>query len=171
MGMLQPEPGLLIWMTIAFLIVFGLLARFGFPAIQKTLDERRKYIDSSLEEAAEARRRLDGLQTEMEGVRQEAQKQKSEILKSAADAREKILAEARQRAGEEGERIVAAARLSARNESEAIIREARHQVARLAIAVSERLLRGRLEDIQEQTALAERLLSEIEQSKADNKEV
>ena len=171
MGMLQPEPGLLIWMTIAFLIVFGLLARFGFPAIQKTLDERRKYIDSSLEEATEARRRLEGLQTEMEGVRQEAQKQKSEILKSAADAREKILAEARQRAGEEGERIVAAARLSARNESEAIIREARHQVAQLAIAVSERLLRGRLEDTQEQTALAERLLSEIGQSRADNKEV
>ena len=53
MGLLQPEPGLLIWMTIAFLIVFGLLARFGFPAIQKTLDERKKYIASSLEEAGD----------------------------------------------------------------------------------------------------------------------
>ena len=130
-----------------------------------------KYIASSLEEAGEAQRRLEGLQAEMDVVRQDAQKQKSEILKSAADAREKILAEARQRAGEEGERIVAAARLSAQNESEAIIREARHQVAQLAIAVSERLLRGRLENTQEQTALAERLLSEIEQSNADNKEV
>ena len=44
-------------------------------------------------------------------------------------------------------------------------------MAQLAIAVSERLLRGRLENTQEQTALAERLLSEIEQSNADNKEV
>ena len=100
MGMLRPEPGLLIWMTIAFLIVFGLLARFGFPAIQKTLDDRRKYIDSSLEEAAEARRRLNGRQTEMEGWRQEALNQKAGLLMSAADAREKIRGEARQRAGE-----------------------------------------------------------------------
>ncbi|HIZ86324.1 MAG TPA: F0F1 ATP synthase subunit B [Candidatus Coprenecus stercoravium] len=172
MGLLQPEPGLLIWMTIAFLIVFGVLAKFGFPAIQKTLDERRKYIDSSLEAAGEAQRRLEGLQTEMDGVRQDAYKQKSDILKSAADAREKILAEARQRAGEEGERIIAAARLSARNESEAILREARHQVAMLSVAVSEKILRGKLEDPQAQTALAEKLLSEMERGKAaaDNKE-
>ena len=145
MGLLQPEPGLLIWMTIAFLIVFGLLARFGFPAIQKTLDER-----------------LEGLQAEMDVVRQDAQRQKAEILKSAADAREKILSEARLRAGEESERIIAAARASAQSESEAIIRDARHQVALLSIAISEKLLRSKLEDSQAQTVLAERLLSEME---------
>ena len=30
MGLLQPEPGLLIWMTLAFAVVFILLAKFGF---------------------------------------------------------------------------------------------------------------------------------------------
>ena len=95
-------------------------------------------------------------------MRQEAQKQKSEILKSAADAREKILSEARLRAGEESERIIAAARASAQSESEAIIRDARHQVALLSIAISEKLLRSKLEDSQAQTVLAERLLSEME---------
>ncbi|HIZ86554.1 MAG TPA: F0F1 ATP synthase subunit B [Candidatus Coprenecus pullistercoris] len=167
MGLLQPEPGLLIWMTIAFLIVFGLLAKFGFPAIQKTLDERRKYIDSSLKAADEAQLKLEGLQSEMDGVRQDAYKQKSEILKSASDAREKILAEARQRAGEEGERIIAAARLSARSESEAIIRDARHQVAMLSIAISEKLLRERLDNPKAQTELVEKLFSEMEQKKGD----
>ena len=171
MGLLQPEPGLLIWMTIAFLIVFGLLAKFGFPVIQKTLDERRKYIDSSLEAAGEARRRLDGLEAEMDGMRQEARKERNEILKSAADAREKILSEARQRAGEEGERIIAAARISARNEGEAIVRDARRQVAMLSIAVSEKVLRGRLEDERAQIELVEKLISEIEQKgKVSDKE-
>ena len=171
MGLLQPEPGLLIWMTIAFLIVFGLLAKFGFPVIQKTLDERRKYIDSSLEAAGEARRRLDGLEAEMDGMRQEARTERNEILKSAADAREKILSEARQRAGEEGERIIAAARISARNEGEAIVRDARRQVAMLSIAVSEKVLRGRLEDERAQTELVEKLISEIEQKgKVSDKE-
>lgn len=164
---MQPEPGLLIWMTIAFLIVFGLLAKFGFPAIQKTLDERKKYIDSSLEEAGEARRKMEDLQNEMNGVREDAQKQKTEILKSAAEAREKILSEARQRAEEEGERIITAAKASARNESEAIIRDARHQVALLAISISEKIVRGRLEDTQAQTELAEKLLAEIDRKKED----
>ena len=74
-------------------------------------------------------------------------------------------------AGEEGERIIAAARISARNEGEAIVRDARRQVAMLSIAVSEKVLRGRLEDERAQTELVEKLISEIEQKgKVSDKE-
>ena len=171
MSLLMPDSGLLFWMLVIFLIVLAVLAKWGFPVITSMVDKRRKYIDSSLEAAGEARRRLDGLEAEMDGMRQEARKERNEILKSAADAREKILSEARQRAGEEGERIIAAARISARNEGEAIVRDARRQVAMLSIAVSEKVLRGRLEDERAQTELVEKLISEIEQKgKVSDKE-
>ena len=166
MGLLQPEPGLLIWMTLAFAVVFILLARFGFPVIRKSVERRREYIDSSLAAAGEAQKKLDDLQQEMEAVRMDAERQKSEILRSAVQTREQLIAEARKKAGEEGEKIIAAAKASAQLESDAIIRDARHQVALLSIAISERLLRERLSsDPQSQTALAERLLAEMDPEK------
>ena len=32
-SILTPDLGLLFWMLVAFLVVFGVLAKFGFPAI------------------------------------------------------------------------------------------------------------------------------------------
>ena len=159
---MQPEPGLLIWMTIAFLVVFILLAKFGFPAMLKALDERKEYIDSSLKAAEKAQQKLSGLQSEMDGIRAEAERQKADILRSAAETRAKILSEARARAEEQGERIIAAAKATAETEREAILRDARHQVALLSIAISEKLLRSRLDDEQSQTSLAEKLLEELD---------
>ncbi len=162
MGLLQPEPGLLIWMTLAFLVVFILVARFGFPVILKAIDERKEYIDSSLDAAHKARQKLDNLQSEMDAIRTDAERQKAEILRSAAETREKILSEARSRAEQEGERIIATAKANAETEREAILRDARHQVALLSIAISEKLLRGKLDNEQSQTSLAEKLLEEMD---------
>ncbi len=164
MGLLLPEPGLLIWMTLAFVIVFILLAKFGFPVMLKALNERKEYIDSSLDAASKAETRVKNLQTEMDSIRADAERQKSEILRSAAETREKLLAEARRKAEEEGERIIAAAKTNAEIEREAILRDARHQVALLSIAISEKLLRGKLEDEQSQTSLAEKLLDEMDRN-------
>ena len=159
---MQPEPGLLIWMTIAFLVVFILLAKFGFPAMLKALDERKEYIDSSLKAAEKAQQKLSGLQSEMDGIRAETERQKADILRSAAETREKILSEARARAEEQGERIIAAAKATAETEREAALRDARHQVTLRSIAISEKLLRSRLDDEQSQTSLAEKLLEELD---------
>ena len=122
-------------MSIAFLIVFILLAKFGFPVIVKALDERKEHINSSLEAAARAQQKVENLQAEMDGIRADAERQKAEILRSAAETREKIISEARARAEEQGERIIAAAKANAETEREAILRDARHQVALLSIAL------------------------------------
>lgn len=135
------------------------------PHNRKSVEQRREYIDSSLAAADEAKRKLEDLQQEMDAVREDAEKKKSEILRSAVSAREQLIAEARKKAGEEGEKIINAAKASASLEREAIIRDARHQVALLSIAVSERLLRERLSDRDNQTALAEKILAEIDPEK------
>ena len=54
MGLLQPEAGLLFWMTLAFAVVFILLAKFGFPVILRSIDSRKEFIDSSLDAARAA---------------------------------------------------------------------------------------------------------------------
>ena len=51
MGLLQPETGLLFWMTLAFGVVFVILAKYGFPVILKSIEERKDFISTSLAEA------------------------------------------------------------------------------------------------------------------------
>ncbi len=56
-------PGLMIWTLVCFAITFFVLKKFAFGPIQKTIDERRERIRSSVQEAeharAEARRLLE----------------------------------------------------------------------------------------------------------------
>ena len=53
MGLLTPDPGLLFWMVITFGVVFFILAKYGFPVILKTVEDRKAYIDNSLKAARE----------------------------------------------------------------------------------------------------------------------
>ena len=50
-SILTPDFGLLFWMLLAFLVVFFLMAKFGFPVITKMVEERKNYIDESLQKA------------------------------------------------------------------------------------------------------------------------
>lgn len=169
MGLLQPEAGVLFWMTLAFAVVFIVLARYGFPVIVRAIEERKAYIDRSLEEARAAERKLREFDAEGQAVRAAAERERGRILREAAETRDALLAEARRRADEEGARIVAAAREKAEGEREAILQDARHQVALLSIAITEKMLRERLDDEASQTRLAEKMLDEME-SRSERKE-
>ena len=169
MGLLQPEAGVLFWMTLSFAVVFIVLARYGFPVIVRAIEERKAYIDRSLEEARAAERKLRELDAEGQAVRAAAERERGRILREAAETRDALLAEARRRADEEGARIVAAAREKAEGEREAILQDARHQVALLSIAITEKMLRERLDDEASQTRLAEKMLDEME-SRSERKE-
>ena len=165
----MPEAGVLFWMTLAFAVVFIVLARYGFPVIVRAIEERKAYIDRSLEEARAAERKLRELDAEGQAVRAAAERERGRILREAAETRDALLAEARRKADEEGARIVAAAREKAEGEREAILQDARHQVALLSIAITEKMLRERLDDEASQTRLAEKMLDEME-SRSERKE-
>lgn len=165
MGLLQPESGLLFWMTLAFGTVFFLVAKFGFPVIVKAIDDRKNYIDSSLAAARKARQQLSEVETEKRMMLMEAEAQRTELLRAASAERDRMLAEARESAASERARLLSEARTEAETERQEILRDARQQVALLAVAVTEKMLRCKLQDPAAQTALAEHLLDEIEHSK------
>lgn len=56
--LLSPDFGLLFWMLLSFSIVFFILAKYGFPVITKSVEERASYIQDSLEAAKKANERV-----------------------------------------------------------------------------------------------------------------
>ena len=102
MSLLTPDIGLLFWMLVCFGIVFFLLAKFGFPIIVNKVDERKKFIDDSLNSAKVANERLAGIVKESEDIIRHSREEEVRILKEATEIKAKIIAEAKQQVIEIG---------------------------------------------------------------------
>ena len=105
-SILTPDLGLLFWMLIAFLVVFFVLAKYGFPAIINMVDERKRYINESLQKAHEASERLENIKQEGEAILQEAREKQAQMLKEAAETRDAIVEKAQEKAREESARLL-----------------------------------------------------------------
>lgn len=161
MSLLVPDSGLLIWMLLSFGIVFFILAKYGFPVIVRMVDERKKYIDHSLEMAKEANDQLANLKQEGENILAKAHEEQMRILNEAASTRERIIREAKEQAQIEGNKLMDDVKRQIQAEKDDAIRDIRRQVASLSVDIAERVLRKNLDNEKEQTAMIDRLLDEL----------
>ena len=166
MDLLMPASGLLFWMTVVFIIVFVILAKAGFPAIVKMVNDRKAYIDDSLKKAHEANEKLANIQKEGESILQEAREKQAAILKEAAETRDAIVEKAHDKAREEGARLLSEAKAQIETEKQNAIRDIRTQVAELSVQVAEKVLKEKLSTDKEQMDMINRLLDEVS---SDNK--
>ena len=160
-AILTPDFGLFFWMLIAFLVVFCLLAKFGFPVITGMVEERKNFIDESLRKAHEAQERLANIEKEGESILQEAREKQAQILKEAAETRDAIVEKAQEKAKSEGARLLDDARNAIEQEKKAAIADIRAQVATLSVEIAEKVLKQNLKDDQSQMDLIDRMLDDI----------
>ena len=160
-SILTPDLGLLFWMLLAFLVVFFVVAKFGFPAIIGMVESRKQYIDESLKKAHEASERLANIQKEGESMLQEARQKQAQILKEAAETRDAIVAQAQEKAREEGNRLISEAKGEIESQKQAAISEIRAQVAELSVKVAEKILRKEHASDAQQMETIDRLLDEV----------
>ena len=161
-SLLTPDPGLLFWMLLAFVIVFIILAKFGFPVITKMVEDRKNYIDESLKKAREANEKLANIQSESELIMRQAREKQAEILKEAMATRDNIIKEARDKADIESKKIIESAKEQIKVEKDLAIRDIRSQIINLSTQVSEKVLRRELDDNNKQLSYNDSLLDEIE---------
>lgn len=161
MGLVTPGIGLIIWMTIAFLVVWIGLGKFAWPAIMNTIKEREESITNALKSAEEARKEMAKLQSDNERILKEAYAQRDTIMKEAKELKDKIVSEAKEKAQVEADRIVASARESILNEKTAAMADIKAHVAQLSIDIAEKILRSELGDSEKQEKLMKDLISEI----------
>ena len=106
MGLLIPSSGTLFWMVVIFAVVFFILAKYAFPVIIRMVDERKRYIDESLESARLANEQLAQVKSESERLLTQAREEQARILKDAVATRDRMLKEAQARAQAEAKRIL-----------------------------------------------------------------
>lgn len=157
---MTPDLGLLFWMVVIFGIVFFLLAKFGFPIITRSVDERNAKIQQSLKDADELQLRMAQWTQEHSRMLEETRKEQSAILKEATEAKSRILADAQAQAQAQADRILEKARIEITLEKESAMRDVRREIGLLGVQMAEKVLREELSDESRQKALLDQLIDE-----------
>jgi F-type H+-transporting ATPase subunit b len=135
----------LIVQIVVFLALWWFTARFVWPPITKALDERSKRIADGLAAADKAKADLASAERRVADELKAARDGAAEVRSGAERQAGQILEEARAEAG----RIVAAAKKAAEEEAGLAAQRAkdqlREQVATLAVAGAERILRREID--------------------------
>ena len=158
--MLLPDAGLLFWMLLAFGVVFLVLYKYGFPVITSMIDARKQYIDDALNEAKEAKAKLAGIEEECNGLINEARENQAKILREAVAAKEQIIAEARDKAAAETEMMISEAKKQIERERDEALNSIRTEVAKLSVAIAEKIVRKELEGGDRQLRYIDELVDE-----------
>ena len=129
----------------AQLLVFFILAwftmKFVWPPITKALDERAQKIAEGLAAADKAKSELTTANRRVEEQLALARTDATQRLADAERLAQSMVEEAKSRASEEGAKIIAAARAEAGQEVVKARETLRDQVAALAVAGAEQILR------------------------------
>ncbi|HWQ38964.1 MAG TPA: F0F1 ATP synthase subunit B [Burkholderiales bacterium] len=129
--------GQMLW----FALFIWLTMKFIWPYLQKAMHERQKQIADGLAAAERGRQDLELAAKRSAELLQQARDQAGEIIAQAEKRAAQVIEEARANAKAEGERIVAAAKAEIQQEANRAREQLRTQVAALALAGAEKILR------------------------------
>jgi F-type H+-transporting ATPase subunit b len=158
---IKPDPGLIFWTALIFIVLWFFLGRMAFRPIQNALKKRENDIQSSLDEAKRVRDEMSKLKADNQALLKLAQEERVKILREAAETKDAIISEAKAKAREESRRIVEEAKELIEHQKMAAIIDVKNQVGNMTIDLTERLLRVTLKDKAEHEKLVNRLMDEM----------
>lgn len=162
MELLIPEVGLVVFQSIAFLLLLFLLAKFAWKPVLGAIKERENSIDEALNKAELAKQEMARLTSQNQDLMQQARAERDEILKEAKTLKDGILNEAKKQAQVEGAKLIEKAKIEIENQKKAALAEVKGQVSSLSLEIAERVLRTQLDDKTKQEALVANLLKDVE---------
>jgi F-type H+-transporting ATPase subunit b len=159
-------PGLMIWTIIFFLIVFFVLRKYAFGAIQKIIDDRREAIRRSIEAADHARDEAQRLLEEHRKLLADARGQGEEILAEARKTRESMEQRMREETESERQRRLEETRKEIAAETARALEQIRAEVADLTLEAASRVV-GRTLDAKQDQALIEEAIAGLDFSRLE----
>jgi len=160
MSLINPGFGLVIWMTIALIVVLYVLSKYAWKPIMNALKEREDSIEESLRAADKAMEDMKDLKIDNEKLLREAKDDRDAILREARKIKEKILNEAKDKANIEAGIIVESAKERIQNEKRAAIIEIKNSIATISIEIAEKILKEEFKDKKKQAVYIEKMLKE-----------
>jgi F-type H+-transporting ATPase subunit b len=159
--LIKPNPGLMFWTLLTFVIVMLILKRYAFGPIQQVIDTRRTAITADLDAAEKAREEAQAALAEYREQLAAARKEASRIVEDARRVGEERRAADVAALESETARLKEQAKAEIAAETRQALSQIKRQVADLTVAATEKVLRARLEE-GEQRRLIDEALGEVD---------
>jgi F-type H+-transporting ATPase subunit b len=124
-----------------FAIFIWFTARFVWPYLSRAIEDRQRHIAEGLAAAERGKQDLEHAAVRTADMLKQALQQAQDILAQAEKRAAQIVEEAKVAAGEEGARLIAGAKAEIGQEVSRARESLRAQVAALAVAGAEQILR------------------------------
>ncbi|MCS0634227.1 F0F1 ATP synthase subunit B [Streptomyces sp. LP05-1] len=148
---------------IAFVIVFGFLAKKLLPNINKVLDERREAIEGGIEKAESAQIEAQSVLEQYKAQLAEARHEAARLRQEATEQGTAIIQEMRAEGQRQREDIIAAGHAQIEADRKSAATALRQDVGKLATDLAGKLVGESLEDHARQSRVIDRFLDELEE--------
>jgi F-type H+-transporting ATPase subunit b len=135
----------LLMQAVAFGLFVWFTAKFVWPPLLRAIERRQKEVAEGLAAAERGRNELAEAGKRSEAELTDARDKAQDIIARAEKRATQIVDEARQSARSEGERLIAGAKAETDQQATNAREQLREQVATLAVAGAERILRREID--------------------------
>jgi F-type H+-transporting ATPase subunit b len=161
--LITPTTGLMIWTLVTFVIVLIVLRKYAYGPLQRVIDERRKAISADLDAAETARTEAQDALAEYRQQLAEARKEATKIVEDARRVGDERRAAAVAELEAEKARLMRQTQEEIQAETRQALNAIKQQVADLAVAATEKVVRARLDEA-EQRRLIDEALADVDLS-------
>ena len=157
---LLPATNEIIWGSIAFVILFVFLWKFGMPPVRKMMDAREDRIRTDLERAETAKTDAEGVLDDYRAQLADARNEGARILEEARQAADQMRRDLIARAEADAAELRTRAQEDIRLAGDRALADLRTRVADLSIELAEKIVERNL-DRDTQIALIENYINEV----------
>ena len=109
-SLLSPNPGLIFWTAITFVIVLLILKKIAWGPILNALEEREKGIQSSIDRAFQAKDESEAILRKNKELLAKADAESDRIIREGKDFAEKLRADIAEKTQAEAQKMIASAK-------------------------------------------------------------
>ena len=161
MDLLTPDPGLVFWTGLTFIILLYLLKRYAWRPILHAVKMREHTIKYALATAERSQQEAEKTEKLKKKTLDEAALERDRLIAEARELKASIIDDAKKSAQKEADKIVESTRLMLKKEKEDVLQQMKEQVAVLSVDIAGKLLEQELKPTVKQKELISKYLEEM----------
>jgi F-type H+-transporting ATPase subunit b len=156
-----PSTPELVWGILSFAILFAVMAKLGFPAVQKAMTARAERIRSSLDEAEHAKAEAESILDDYQRKLADARNESNRIIEEARQAADAVRKELMARAETDAQELRQRTQQDLEAAQKQALENLKQQVAKIAVGAAEKIIERNLDEAT-QLALVENFINQVE---------
>jgi F-type H+-transporting ATPase subunit b len=162
-GLLDVNPGLMIWTVVTFILLLFILKKIAWKPILEALDKREKEIKNSLEQAENAKEEARKILEENQANLAKAEEESKKIIEQSRTYSESLKEQMLKESKEQARKLIDDAGDEIQRKKDAAFEELKEQIAELAVNAAERIMKENI-DAGKNKELVNKYLSEIKKN-------